>query len=318
MKPYAIGIDVGGTKLAAGIVNRKGEVIACQQSANLAEQKPQFVIDAICQVYQALLTQSGIKADDIEGVGLGFAGTVNGPLGIVYVSSNLAEWHMMPLRDVVSQKLNLPVILENDANVFAIGEFLFGAGVGTKNMCYVCFSTGYGLGIIIDKKLYRGHTGTAGELSHIVLEPNGYDCTCGKKGCLMTYASGLGISRAAYEKIDQGEQTLLSKFATPDRHRFSGEKVAEAALAGDRVAKDVLNTAGLYFGLGLSIIVQMYNPELIVIGGGLTRIGDLLMKPTMKGYYDSVQPELAESVQFKPWVFGEQSGIIGAASLFFT
>lgn len=317
MKQYAVGIDVGGTKLAAGMVNKKGEVIAFQKSATLSEQKPEFVIDAICQIYQALIEKTGIKPSEIEGVGLGFAGTVNGPAGLVYVSSNLPEWHLIPLRDVVAQRLELPVILENDANVVAVGEHMYGAGIGTRNMCYVCFSTGYGLGIIIDGKLFRGHTGTAGELSHIVLENNGHECTCGKKGCLMTYASGVGISRAVYERVDQGEETILKKYTTPDRRRISGKVVAEAAHEGDRVAIETFEQAGFYFGLGLSIITQLFNPKLIVVGGGLTRIGDLLMKPTYKSFYDTVQPELADSVQFKPWALGDQGGIIGAASLFF-
>lgn len=317
MKEYAVGIDVGGTKLAAGIVNKKGEVIAFQKSTTLSEQKPDFVIDAICQIYQALIEKTGIKPSEIEGVGLGFAGTVNGPAGLVYISSNLPEWHLMPLRDVIAKRLGLPVILENDANVVAVGEHRFGAGIGISNMCYVCFSTGYGLGIIIDGKLFVGHTGTAGEFAHIVVEKNGHACTCGKKGCLLTYASGIGISRAVYERIDQGEKTILKKYATPDRQRISGKVLAEAAHAGDQVGSEILETAGFYFGLGLSFITQMLNPELIVIGGGLTRIGDLLMKPTYKGFYDTVQPELADSVQFKPWALGDQGGIIGAASLFF-
>ncbi len=317
MKQYAVGIDVGGTKLAAGMVNKQGEVIAFQKSTTLSEQKPEFVIDAICQIYQALIENTGIKPSEIKGVGLGFAGTVNGPAGLVYVSSNLPEWHLMPLRDVIAQRLGLPVILENDANVVAVGEHRYGAGIGTSNMCYVCFSTGYGLGIIIDDKLFKGHTGTAGELSHIVVENNGHECTCGKKGCLMTYASGVGISRAVYERINQGEETILEKYATPDRRRISGKVLAEAAHAGDQVAIETLEKAGFYFGLGLSIITQLFNPELIVVGGGLTRIGDLLMKPTYKSFFDTVQPELADSVQFKPWTLGDQGGIIGAASLFF-
>jgi glucokinase len=317
MKQFAIGMDVGGTKLAAGIVNRNGEIIAFKRSATLAEQKPAFVIDSIEQIYKELLEETGLSSSEIEGVGLGFGGTVNGPAGLVYVSSNLPEWHLMPLRDVVKGRLGVQVILENDANVVALGELMYGAGKGVKNMCYVCFSTGYGMGIIIDGKLYSGYTGTAGEISHITIEPNGYQCTCGKKGCLFTYASGLGISRAVYERIDRGESTLLKKYSTSDRRRISGKEVADAAQAGDRVAIEVLKTAGRYFGLGLAIITQIINPELIVMGGGLMNIGDLLLKPTYQGFYDTVQSELSESVHFKPWALGDRGGIIGAASLFF-
>jgi len=318
MKQYAIGIDVGGTKLAAGIVNRDGEIITFKQSATLAEQKPEFVINAIEQVYHELLQEKKLIPSEIEGVGLGFAGTVNGPAGFVYVSSNLPEWHLMPLRDVVKDRLGVPVILENDANAVALGEYLYGAGKGVKNMCYVCFSTGYGLGIIIDGKLYSGHTGTAGELAHITVEQNGHQCGCGKKGCLFTYASGVGISRAIYERLDRGDESMLKKYATPDQRRISGIEVAEAANAGDSVAIEILKTAGQYFGLGLAIVTQILNPELIVVGGGLTKIGDLLLEPTYQGFRDNVQPELVDSVKFKNWELGNRGGIIGAASLFFT
>ncbi len=317
MKEFAIGMDVGGTKLAAGIVDRKGKLVAFKRAAILSQQKPQFVIDAMEEAYRGLLEESGVQASQIQGIGLGFAGTVNGPGGYVYISSNLPEWDRMPLRDVAAQRLGLPVILENDSNACALGEYLYGAGRGTKNMCYVCFSTGYGLGIIINGSLYNGNTGTAGELSHVVIELNGHMCTCGKRGCLMTYASGVGISREIYDRIECGERTLLERWATPDRQRISGEVVAKAADEGDAVAQQVLHKAGLYFGLGLSIIVQMVNPELIVIGGGLTRMGDLIMKPAMQGYHETVQQELADSVQFKSWQLGDEVGVVGAASLMF-
>jgi glucokinase len=318
MKPYAIGIDVGGTKIAAGLVNRDGVVLARYNTRAHSEQQPEFVIDGIVQAYHAVLEVSQIKPTDIEAVGLGFGGNTNGPAGVVLVSSNLPAWQHVPLRDIVARRLNQTVILDNDTNVCALGEHRYGAGRGTRHMCYVTFSTGYGIGIIIDHQLYAGHTGTAGELGHVVIEIGGPLCTCGKRGCLMAYASGVGISRMAYEKIDTGVQTSLRELAPSDRRRISGEIIAEAARQGDEAAREILRTAGYYAGVGLSMIVQVLNPELIVFGGGLTRIGPILLEPVMIGMQENTQPELLDSVRVVPWQLGDDLGIIGAAAKVFT
>lgn len=317
MKPYAVGIDVGGSKIAAGIVNRDGELTTCYKTYAHSEKEPHFVIDAIEEAYFSLMNGCGLNSDDIEGVCVGFGGTVNGPEGLVLISSNLPAWHKMPLRDTVAKRIGRPVILENDSNLCALGEYHYGAGRGSRNMCYATFSTGYGLGIIIDGKLYVGSTGTAGEIAHIVVDVGGPPCTCGKNGCLMAYASGVGISRMAYDHIDAGEDTLLTAFSTPDRKRIHGKDIMEAALNGDHVANEIIQVTGYYFGVGLSIIAQMINPELIVYGGGLSRLGDLVMAPAMQGLRESIQPELLDSFELKPWQLGDDSGVIGAGARVF-
>ncbi len=317
MKEYAVGIDVGGTKIAAGIINRDGEVTSCYKTRAHSEKEPQYVIDAIEKAYFALIDDCGVDPDEIEGVCIGFAGTVNGPDGLVLISSNLPAWHKVPLRDTVASKIGRPVILENDTNLCALGEYHFGAGRGSRNMCYATYSTGYGLGIIINGGLYVGATGTAGEIAHIVVDVGGPPCTCGKNGCLMAYASGVGISRMAYEQIDAGEETLLTQFATPDRKRIHGSLILEAAQQGDRIANEIIDTSGYYFGVGLSIIAQIVNPELIVYGGGLTRMGDRVFGPAMKGLRESIQPQLLDSFELKPWQLGDEAGVIGAGAMVF-
>lgn len=317
MKQYAVGIDVGGSKIAAGIVNRAGELSTCYKTYAHSEQEPHFVIDAIEEAYFSLINNCGIESEEIEGVCVGFGGTVNGPAGLVLISSNLPAWHKVPLRDLVSKRIGRTIILDNDANLCALGEYHFGAGRGSRNMCYVTFSTGYGLGIINDGRLFLGTSGTAGEIAHIVVDVDGPPCTCGKRGCLMAYASGVGISRMAYDHIDAGEETLLKEFAAPDKKRIHGKYVLEAAQKGDRVANEIIHTAGYYFGVGLSIIAQIINPELIVYGGGLSRMGDAVMKPAMQGLRESIQPELLDSFELKPWQLGDDSGVIGAAAKVF-
>lgn len=317
MKPYAIGIDVGGTKIKAGLVSQAGQILHRYTTTAHSEQQPEVVIDAIEQAYRAVLEISSIDPADIEAVGLGFPGNTNGPAGIVLVSSNLPAWDHYPLRDTVSARIGLPVVLDNDTNLGAVGEHRYGAGRGTRHMVYMTFSTGIGIGIIINNQLYVGHTGTAGELGHVIIDIGGPPCSCGKDGCVMAYASGVGISRMAYDQIEAGADTRLTKMMPADGRRFSGEQLVEAANQGDGTAREILATAGYYCGVGLSMIIQILNPEMIVIGGGLSRIGPLVMDPAMAAMREHTQPQMWDSVQVVPWQLGDDLGIIGAAAKVF-
>jgi len=317
MKPYAIGIDVGGTKIAAGLVNQAGEILQRYTTRAHSEKEPEFVIEAIEQAYRAIVAASGVDPAQLEAVGLGFPGNTNGPAGIVLVCSNLPAWDHVPLRDIVSERIGVPVVLDNDTNMAAVGEHRYGAGRGTRHMVYLTFSTGYGFGVIINNHLYVGHTGTAGELGHVVIDIGGPPCTCGKDGCIMAYASGIGMSRMAYEKIEAGAETILREMAPGDGRRISGEQIAQAAEQGDAVAQEIIRTAGYYGGVGLSMIVQILNPELIVIGGGLTRIGSRLMEPMLAAMRQHTQPEMWDSVRIELWQLGDDLGIIGAAAKVF-
>jgi glucokinase len=316
-KPYAIGIDVGGTKIAAGLVDRAGNILHRFTTRAHAQQLPAFVIETIEQAYRALVQQSGVNVTELAAVGLGFPGNTNGPAGLVLSSSNLPAWDHFPLRDTVAQRLGVPVVLENDANLAALGEHRFGAGRGTQQMAYVTFSTGYGIGMIINGELYAGHTGTAGELGHVVIELGGPLCTCGKPGCIMAYASGIGISRMVHEKLATGVDTRLRAMAPAGGQRVAAETVAEAAQQGDAVAREILRIAGYYAGVGLSMIVQILNPELIVMGGGLVRIGELVWEPALAGMREYTQPELWNSVRVVPWQLGDDLGVLGAAAKVF-
>ena len=313
-KPYAIGIDVGGTKIAAGLVSRAGTIEHRLSTRGHAEQDPETVIAAIEQAYQDLLSQSGVNPADVEAVGLGFAGNTNGPAGVVLVSSNLPAWNNFPLRDALARKLGVQVVLDNDANVCAVGEHRYGAGRGCSDMAYITFSTGLGIGIIINNQIYAGHTGTAGELGHVVIELGGALCPCGKRGCVMAYGSGIGISRMVYERVEAGAETSLGELVRGETQRIAVEAVADAATQGDEVAGDIIRTAGRYCGVALSMIVQILNPEVIVVGGGLTRVGPMLMDPALEAMRANTQPELWDSVRVVPWQLGDDLGVIGAAA----
>jgi glucokinase len=315
MSRFAVGIDIGGTKIAAGIIDESASIIARHVSKTHVGRPPAEVIAASVEAFQVVMAQAGLQTGDVSGLGVGFGGHVHGAAGLILTSSNLPAWDNYPLRDHLQEELRVPVILENDSNCCGWGEYRFGAGQGSDNMAYVTFSTGYGLGVVIDGKLYRGATGTAGELAHTVVHLDGPYCTCGKRGCLMAYASGLGISRMVCERLETGEETLLRQLCGPYPERVAGETVAAAAQQGDRVAREVLALAGRYFGVGLSSVVQMFNPDRIVIGGGLAHIEEWLMKPCFAALYENIHPVLANSAQLVYSTLWEDAGLIGAASL---
>jgi glucokinase len=317
VRQLAIGIDIGGTKIAAGVVDRQAKIIARHTVVGHHCAAPEHVLTCVEQAYEALLGQPGVRREELVGVGLGFAGHVNGKAGVVITSSNLPGWDHVPLRDIVQERLNVPVVLENDCKLNGLAEHIYGAGQGVDNMCYVTISTGYGLAIIVDGSLYTGHIGTAGEIGHTVVEVGGALCSCGKRGCLMAYTSGLGLARMAQEKIDGGADTVVREMAGGDLTRLTGKLIAEAAREGDAVARELIAAAGYYAGVGLSTVVQVVNPELIVIGGGLCHIGPTFMEPCTRGLRENVHPTLYESVRIVPWELGADSGVLGAAAKVF-
>ncbi len=315
MKPYAIGIDVGGTKIAAGVMNQAGNMLARFRTQAHSEQEPEVVIDAVVMAYQAVLREAGVSVTEIEAIGLGFGGNTNGPAGVVLTSSNLPAWDHYPLRDVVADRTKQRVYLDNDANLGALAEHRYGAGRGTQHMVYVTISTGYGIGIITDGRRYVGHHGMAGELGHTVVQIGGGRCSCGKDGCIMAYASGVGISRMVNEAIEAGRETILQR--PKDGRRMSGEAVTTAAEKGDQLALDILRDAGYYGGVGISMIIQMLNPERVVIGGGLTQIGPLIMDHVDRGMREHTQPEMLTDDILVLSELGGDLGIIGAAAMAF-
>lgn len=315
MKPYILGVDVGGSRIRAGVVAEDGSIVGRYHTNTHSEREPDVVVGGIEDACRTVLDQSGVRWSDVRGIGVGFGGTVNGPEGVVLISSNLPAWDHFPLRDRLSQKLGVPVLMDNDTNLGALGEYTFGAGRGTQRLCYVTLSTGFGLGIIENGRVLRGTTGTAGEIAHAPVDVNGPPCTCGKRGCLMSYASGIGLSRMAWDAIDSGEPTELRAVAGTKRRRIRGEDIVRIAREGDLVARRIIEKAGYYVGVGFSLIVQILNPERIIVGGGLTHMDELLWEPAMRGYRENTQPEIIDSAKLEPWSLGEDVTVLGAVAL---
>jgi pyruvate formate lyase activating enzyme len=318
LKLYAVGLDLGGTKIAAGVLDRDMNILSVCVTKEHAGQLPAQVVDAIESTYWAALEEAQVSPDQLAGVGLSFPGHTHGCQGIVLTSSNLPEWNRMPLRDVVTRRLDQFVLLDNDANLGALAEHCYGAGRGSRDMVYVTFSTGVGMGIIVDGKLYQGYTGTAGEVGHTVVVADGRRCSCGKRGCLMAYASGLALRNRAWERIQAGEETALRDLVWDDPQLISGELICDIAMKGDPVAQDLIISTGRYLGIGLSTIVQVLNPELIVIGGGLTNMGSMLLDPCMESLRRNIPPALWGAGCIVMGQFQQNVSVIGGAAMVFS
>jgi len=310
-----VGIDIGGTKMVAGVLGRDMTIHGLCTTKEHAGRPPSEVVDAVERVYWAVLEQAGISSGELAGVGLSFAGHTHGARGLVLTSSNLPAWDRMPLRDVVAGRLNQAVLLDNDANLGALAEHRHGAGRGSRDMVYVTFSTGIGMGIIVHGKLYQGCTGTAGEIGHTVVVADGRPCVCGKRGCLMAYACGIALRERALERIRAGEQTSLRELAWDQPQLVSGETICEAARRGDPVAQDLVASTGRYLGIGLATIVQVLNPDTIVIGGGLTGMGSLLLGPCMESLRQNIHPVLWGSARIVLGQLKQDVSVIGAAAM---
>ena len=317
MKLYAMGIDVGGTKIAAGVLDRDMNILSVCVTKEHAGQSPAQVVDAIERAYWAALGEAQVSPDQLAGVGLGFGGHTHGREGVVLTSSNLPEWNRMPLRDVVARRLDQFVLLDNDANLGALAEHRYGAGQGSRDVVYVTFSTGVGMGIIVDGQLYQGYTGTAGEVGHTVVVADGRRCSCGKRGCVMAYASGIALRDRARERIQAGEETALRDLSWDDPQLISGELICEIALQGDPVAQDLIISTGRYLGICLSTVVQVLNPEVIVIGGGLTNMGSMLLDPCVESLRQNVHPVLWGAGRIVMGRFQQNVSVIGGAAMIF-
>jgi glucokinase len=307
-----IGVDIGGTKVLGGVVDRGGEVIATARRDTPADD-PAATLDRIVEVVTELAA-----AHDVDMVGIGAAGWINAERSVVLYAPNLA-WRNEPLRDEVAKRTKLDVVVENDANAAAWAEFRFGAARDAdESMVLFAIGTGIGGGIVLGGELLRGTHGIAAELGHVLAVRDGRPCGCGSRGCLEQYASGSALTRFAREMAaaDPLRAVHLLKEAGGDPAKLTGPMVTEAAQAGDAIALDAFGQAGYWLGQGLSDIVQILDPQVLVVGGGVIEAGDLLLKPAKEAYVEAlaargklpVADVLAASM-------GNTAGVVGVADL---
>ena len=309
-----LGIDLGGTKILTAVTNTQGKILSRDHSITPAKKGQEAVIKSILESVGRALEQARIAAVDLTAIGLGAPGLSNPETGILFTSPNLPGWKDVPLRDIIEKELGRKAFLINDANAAAMGELHFGAGRGARNFIYITVSTGIGGGIITNSKIYMGSTGTAGELGHMVIDDGGPQCNCGNKGCWETLASGTALAREARHRIEEGAATSILKYADGNIEKLNAEAIHEAAQAGDKLANKLIAQTAYYLGVGLANLINIFNPEVIVIGGGLSNIGDMLLEPAFEEAGRRAFTQAYQAVRFSRAELGRNSGVLGAAA----
>jgi glucokinase len=310
----SLGIDLGGTKILTAVANTQGDMLSRDHSITPAKEGQEAVVKSILESVGRALDQARISAPDLTAVGVGAPGLSNPETGILFTSPNLPGWKDVPLRDIIENELGKKTFLINDANAAAVGELYFGAGRGARNFIYITVSTGIGGGIIIDGKICTGSIGTAGELGHMVINDEGPLCNCGNRGCWEALASGTALAREARHEIKNGATTSILQLAGGDLEKINAEVIHEAAQDGDRLATELIARIAYYLGVGLANLINIFNPEVIVIGGGLSNIGDMLLKPAFEEAGRRAFKPAYQAVRFARAELGRNSGVMGAAA----
>ena len=314
-KDLSLGIDLGGTKFIVGLVDREGQVVARRYCETEADEGPSAVLARLIDAATQLLTAEDIDRSRVATVGVAAPGPIDSRAGLVTSPPNLPGWHDVPLAELIQAELGLPTALENDANAAALAEHRFGAGRGADNMIYVTASTGIGGGFILDGRLYTGATGGAAEVGHMTILPQGPLCGCGNRGCLEALASGTAIAREARERMIRGVPTIIAELAEGDLDRVTAKLVAQAADEGDWEAGAILDEAMAYLGVGMANLVDLLNPQLLVIGGGLTKMGERLFEPVRRIIDRRAFPVVAKAVEVRRAQLGDDVGLLGAAAV---
>jgi len=306
-----LALDIGGTKLAVGVVSDAGDVVADAIEATGKAPSADAVVERLLRMARDAVSRSGVAWQELSGVGVSFGGPVDFPSGTTVTCHHLPGWEQFPLREAVAERSGLPTTMDNDANAAALGEATFGAARGCPHVLYLTVSTGIGGGVIVGGRVHRGATSMAGEIGHTFIAPDGPVCTCGRRGCLEAVAAGPGIVAAARRALDAGEQSALS--AIP-RAALTAKDVAEAA-ASDALAARVMSRAGEYLGIAIAGAVNLLNPNIVVIGGGVSGAGDVLFRPVREAVARYAVPESVRDLRIVPGSLGQRGALMGAAAL---
>ena len=308
----SVGVDLGGTNIRAAVFDDGMKILGRSEIPTEAQEGADEVISRIVTCVREALDRSSVAAGEVAGIGVGAAGLTDWRTGVVVLASNL-RWRNVPLKERLEQELDgLRVEVDKDTNVAALAEARLGAGREFKHFLYVTAGTGIGGGLILDGTLYRGATGGAGDIGHVVVDPEGPLCGCGDHGCVEVFSSGAGMVNRAREMLAGGEQAASSAMTV---EALTPQTIFEAAREGDAVAAPVVETAGRALGLALADYVNINNPEAIVLGGGVVRAGRAYTEPVERELRRRALPALGEIVKLVPPGLGDDVGVTGAALL---
>ena len=309
--PYIVGVDIGGTKVACVLANTEGRILARQWQPTRATEGWQAVVRRTFEMTERVL--QGVPRQQVRGIGISCGGPLDSQRGIVYSPPNLPGWDAIPLKRLFEERFRLPARLENDANATALAEHRFGAGRGTRHMVFMTWGTGIGGGLIVDGRLYRGTNDLAGEIGHTTVLLDGPLCGCGKRGCLEALASGPSIARRARELADESPESLVWQRTAPEA--VTAQHVVEAAIAGDTFARFVLAEAATYMGIGIGNVVQVLNPERVVLGTIAVKAGELVLEPLRRALAVHAWGRVREVLQVVPAELGDRAQDLAAICL---
>ncbi|MBN1176507.1 MAG: ROK family protein [Dehalococcoidales bacterium] len=310
-----LAVDIGGTKIMTAIFSADGKMLAKNVCPTLADEGVDAVIGRLCSAIEGILKENGLNAPQLGGIGIACAGGIDSGRGVVVTPSpNMKGWANTPLADIVREKFNVATFIVNDASAAALGEHRSGAGRGVKSLVLFTLGTGIGGGIITNNELYLGAIGAAAEIGHMTIDDDGPECGCGNKGCLEMLASGRAVERDAAKRLAGGEKSALMETVGGKPEKVTAEMVGKAAKNGDPLALEVLNRAAYYLGIGMINVVNIFSPEMIVLGGGMSELGDLFIGPGKKMVKERAFPISSREVRIVTAELGNEAGVYGAAA----
>jgi glucokinase len=313
-----IGIDLGGTSVKLAILTAEGDI---QQKwsipTNINDEGTHIVSDIIASIKHHLDLYQ-LTAKDFQGIGMGSPGAVDREAGTVEGAFNLNWKTPQPVREAIEREIGIPIFIDNDANVAALGEKWRGAGADDRDVVFVTLGTGVGGGIIAEGNLIHGTAGSGGEIGHMTVEPGGFDCTCGKKGCLETVASATGVVKLARKHAEEYAGNSQLKFIIDDGQEITSKMIFDLAKQDDELAVLVVDRAAYYLGLACSHIGNLLNPAYIVIGGGVSAAGEYLLEQVRTYFAEFSFPNVKKTTYIKLAALGNDAGIVGAAYLALT
>ena len=307
---YLVGIDVGATHYGMLVTDFGGRVVNEVEARLDIRMSPDSYLTKLDEALRAMLGGAQLGLDDVLAIGMGVPGPISSEAGMVVAPPIMPGWDKYPVRLKAQELWGRPVSLNNDAELGALGEWAHGAGRGERHLAYIKVGTGIGAGLLLDGKIFRGATGCAGEIGHVTVKDNGPLCTCGNYGCLEAMAGGGAIAKKAREAVLAGKRTQLASLRSVDE--ISARDVAHAARLGDLVAQKIMAEAGGYMGIAIASLVNVFNPSMIVIGGGVAQIGDLLLDPIRQVVRNRSLRSAAQAVRITAAVLGRRSTSMGA------
>lgn len=310
-----LGIDIGGTNVKIGAITEEGEILEQRSIPTNVHRPPEAVIADIAAAAAEIRTLVEARGRAACSLGVGIPGATDNVRGVCLLLPNFPNgWKGVRIREQLEAQLQLPAFLINDVRAITLAEKLFGAGRTVSSMVMAAIGTGIGGGVVVNNELLFGKDGSAGEFGHINVEPDGVLCGCGSRGCLECYASGPAIAGAALRALVQQNDTLIRDLVAKDYNKVTAAVVAQAAEQGDRVAKEILATAGQYIGRAMAIVCVVVNPEMVVIGGGVAQAGHVLFDDICQAFRETLCMIPADTVQLRLSELGVFAGIQGSAA----